>query len=86
MIWAAAALIGAPGALVFGRLADRTTNPRRIVRGSLVGVGVPLGLVPLISSIPILIVLDALLWLVFAAAGPVLVLLVVAGVAENEWS
>lgn len=86
LLGAVAAFIGAPGAIIWGRLADRTTNPRAVILFSLAGVGVLLGLVPLLSSIPILILLNAVLWLVFAAAGPVLTLLVVADVPETEWS
>lgn len=86
LLGAVAAFIGAPGAIVWGRLADRTANPRGVILFSLAGVGVLLGLVPLLSSIPVLILLNAVLWLVFAAAGPVLTLLVVADVPETEWN
>ena len=86
MLGAVAAFIGAPGALVWGRLADRSSNPRGIILFSLVGVGVLLAVMPATASIPVLILANALLWLVFAAAGPVLTLLVVAGVAEDEWN
>jgi MFS family permease len=86
LLGAVAAFIGAPGAIVWGRLADRTSNPRAVILFSLIGVGVLLGLVPLLSSIPILILLNAVLWLVFAAAGPVLTLLVVADVPETKWN
>lgn len=86
LLGAVAAFVGAPGALVWGRLADTTTNPRRVVVGSLVGVGGILAVMPLVSSIPVLVVLNALLWLVFAAAGPVLTLLVVADAPESDWN
>lgn len=86
LLGAVAAFIGAPGALAWGRLADRTRNPRGIILASLVGVGGLLGAIPLLSSIPLLILLNALLWLVFAAAGPVSTLLVVADVPEREWN
>ena len=86
LLGAVAAFVGTPGALVWGRLADRTSNPRAVILFSLVGVGVLLGAVPLFSSILVLILLNALLWLVFAAAGPVLTLLVVADVPESAWN
>lgn len=86
LLGAAAAFIGAPGALVWGRLADRTANPRRVVLLSLVGVGIILVGMPATSSIAVLIAANAVLWLVFAAAGPVLTLLVVADVPEQEWN
>ncbi|SHH21899.1 MFS transporter [Halobaculum gomorrense] len=86
LLGAVAAFIGTPGAIVWGRLADRTSNSRGIILFSLGGVGVLLGVMPLFSSIPALIVANALLWLVFAAAGPVLTLLVVADSPEREWN
>lgn len=86
LLGAVAALIGAPGAILWGRLADRTSNPRVVILFSLVSVAVLLAIMPLLSSIPVLIAANALLWLVFAAAGPVLTLLVVADVPEAEWS
>lgn len=86
LLGAVAAFIGAPGALAWGRLADKTTDPRGVILASLVGVGALLAVVPLVSSIAVVILLNALLWLVFAAAGPVLTLLVVADVPEREWN
>lgn len=86
LLGAAAALIGAPGALLWGRLADRTTNPRGVVVASLVCVAALLAAVPALPSIPLLIAANAVLWLAFAAAGPVVTLAVVADVPESEWS
>jgi predicted MFS family arabinose efflux permease len=86
LLGAVAAFVGAPGAIVWGRLADRTANPRAVILFSLVGVGALLGVVPLLSSVPVLIAVNAALWLVFAAAGPVLTLLVVADVPEAGWA
>jgi MFS family permease len=86
LLGAVAAFIGAPGAIVWGRLADRTSNSRGIILFSLGGVGVLLSAIPLFSYIPFIIGANALLWLVFAAAGPVLTLLVVADTPEQEWN
>lgn len=86
LLGAVAAFVGAPGAILWGRLADRTSNPRRVVLFSLVGVSGVLATLPLLSSIPAVIVANAALWLLFAAAGPVLTLLVVADAPESEWS
>lgn len=86
LLGAVAAVIGAPGALVWGRLADRTARPRRIVVGSLLGVTVLLGFLPLLSSVALIVAANAVLWLVFAAAGPVLTLLVLADVPEAAWN
>lgn len=86
LLGAVTAFVGAPGALFWGRLADRTSNPRPIVLFSLVGVAGLLAVTPALTSIPLLIVVNAALWLVFAAAGPVLTLLVVADVPESAWN
>lgn len=86
LLGAVAALIGAPGAIVWGRLADRTSNPRGIILFSLIGVGLLLGMMPLFSTVLLVILANALLWLVFAAAGPILTLLVVADTPEQEWN
>jgi hypothetical protein len=53
---------------------------------SLLGVAVVLGATPVLSTLPPVIGANALLWLSFAAAGPVLTLLVVADVPEDRWS
>jgi MFS family permease len=86
LLGAVAAFIGAPGAIVWGRLADRTRNRRSVVAGSLLAVAVVLGVTPLLPTIPLVILANALLWLSFAAAGPVLTLLVVADVPEGRWN
>ncbi|MFC6863013.1 MFS transporter [Halomicroarcula sp. GCM10025817] len=86
LLGAVTAFVGAPGALFWGRLADRTARPRVLVLFSLVGVAALLAAAPLLTSIPVLIAVNAALWLVFAAAGPVLTLLVVADVPESAWN
>lgn len=86
LLGAVAAFVGAPGAILWGRVADRTTNPRALVAGALVGVGVLLAAIPATTSIPLVIAANAGLWLAFAAGGPVVTLLVVADVPEREWS
>jgi MFS family permease len=88
LLGAVAALVGAPGALVWGRLADRTHDRRAVALFSLVGVALLLALLPLgpLASVPAVVVVNALVWLVFAAAGPVLTLVVVADVPESEWN
>ena len=86
LLGAVAAFVGAPGAIVWGRLADRTSNHRSVVVASLLGVAVVLATTPLLPTIPLVILANALLWLSFAAAGPVLTLLVVADAPEDRWS
>jgi MFS family permease len=86
LLGAVAAFVGTPGAIVWGRLADQTGNRRAVVVGSLLAVAVVLGATPFLSTVPLVIVANALLWVAFAAAGPVLTLLVVADVPENRWN
>lgn len=86
LLGAVAAFVGAPGAILWGRLADRTSDPRGVVPFSLAGVAVLLGAIPLLSSIRLVVAANALLWLAFAAAGPVLTLLVVADAPESAWN
>ena len=85
LLGAVAALVGAPGAILWGRLADATSNPRGVVLLSLGGAGACLLLTPFLSAIPAVVAANALLWLAFAAAAPVLTLLVVADVPESAW-
>lgn len=82
---ASAAFISAPGALVLGKLADRTGKRRVFVLASLTTVTVALLVIPFISSIPLIIGLNALVWFAVAAAAPVLNLLVTIDVPETEW-
>ncbi|MFC5134958.1 MULTISPECIES: MFS transporter [Haloferacaceae] len=83
---AVAAAVGVPGALVFGRLADRTGRRRVFVLGALALLVVSLAPLPLLESIPAVIVANGAVWFAFAAATPVVTLLAVAGAPENEWS
>ncbi|GAA0671780.1 MFS transporter [Natronoarchaeum mannanilyticum] len=83
---AAAAFLGAPGAIVWGRLADRTTRRREVAVASLAGVAAVLAATPLLGGTWAVIVANAVLWLLVAAAGPVLTLLVVADAPESAWS
>lgn len=86
LLGAVAALLGAPGAVVWGRLADRTSDPRTVTVYSLLGVAVLLAAMPLLRSVPPVIAANAALWLVVAAAGPVLTLLVVADAPAADWN
>ncbi|WP_435070035.1 MFS transporter [Haloplanus sp. C73] len=83
---AAAAVAGAPGALVVGRLADRTGHRRGYVLGAIGVVAAGLTVVAAVESIPIVVVANAAIWFAFAAATPVLTLLAVVGAPEAEWS
>jgi len=83
---AIAALVGVPGALWFGRIADRTGRRRGLVVGPLVATAVAVAAIPLTDSVAAVIVANAVVWFAFAAATPVLTLLAVAGVPESAWS
>ncbi|WP_251344124.1 MFS transporter [Haloplanus halophilus] len=83
---AAAAVAGAPGALGMGWLSDRTGRRRSYVLAAVGVVTVSLAAVPLLSSIAAVVVANAAVWLAFAAAVPVLTLLVVVDEPEAAWS
>jgi MFS family permease len=83
---ATAAVIGAPGAIVFGRVANRVDSRRTLVLVTLAGVAAALAAVPLLSSITAVIVANAVLWLVVASVAPVLTMLVVDDAPESAWS
>lgn len=83
---ATAAIIGAPGAILFGRLANRVDHRRPLVVATLATVTVALAAIPLLSSITAVIVANAALWLVVASVAPVLTMLVVDEAPEHVWS
>lgn len=85
LLAATAALIGTPGAVLWGRVADRTDDRRSVVIGSLAGSAAALAVLPLVDSVNAVIAANAALWLVSSAAGPVTTLLVVADAPESEW-
>ncbi|AXG06741.1 MFS transporter [Haloplanus rubicundus] len=86
LLAAAAAAAGAPGALVVGRLADRTGHRRGYVLGSVAVVAGGLAVVAGVESVPVVVAANAAIWFAFAAATPVLTLLAVVGAPEAEWS
>jgi len=86
LLAATATLVGAPGALFAGRLSNRALARRRLVLGTLVTVALTLAAVPLLDSVAAVIVANAVLWLVVAAASPVLTVLVVTDAPEPAWS
>lgn len=86
LLSAAAALAGALGALVWGRLADRTGRWRRLGVGSLAGIVVALASVPLVAGVPRVVLANGLLWLSFSAATPVFTMLTVRDAAAGDRS
>lgn len=86
LLAAGTALLGTPGALLWGRVADRTPDRRRVIVASFGAVAVILALLPALDSVVSVVAVNALLWFVSAAAGPVLTLQVIADAPEREWS
>lgn len=86
VLFASASFVGVPGALVFGNLADRTGKRRFFALAAMAVTAGTMAVIPLLDSIALVIAANALLWLGFAAATPVLTLLVVADEPEARWS
>ncbi len=86
LLASSAAFVGAPGALIVGRIADKTGKKRPFVLGGLVLMTAGLVAVALVDSILAVIAANAAIWFAAGAIGPVLSLLVVAGAAEQTWS
>ena len=80
-----AAAAGAPGALIFGRVADRTGKRWSLVLLALGLATLALVLVSLTEQPWLVIVGNGLLWFAAGAAAPVLTLLVTAGTVERDW-
>lgn len=83
---AVAAVVGIPGAVAIGRRIDRLGHFRRYVLAVLAVTTAVLVVIPFIESIPLVIAANAILWLAFAMATPVLTMLVVSDVSPHAWS
>ncbi len=86
ILFATSSFVGVPGALVFGGMADRTGKRRIFVLAAMAITVVTMLAIPALETLWLVIAVHALLWLGFAAAIPVLTLLVVSGEVESEWS
>lgn len=86
VLFASASFVGVPGALVFGNLADRTGRRRVFALAAMGVTAATMAAIPLFDAIAPVVAANALLWLGFAAATPVLTLLVVADEPEDRWS
>lgn len=80
-----AAAAGAPGALLFGRLADRSGKRRSLVLAALGLAAAAIVAVSATRSILVVIAGNAILWFAAGAAAPVLTLLVTVGSLERDW-
>jgi len=83
---AVAAFVGVPGALVFGRIADKTGKRRGLVLSMGALLAAVILVMPLTQSVVLVIVLNGAIWFAFAAATPVVTLLAVSDVPEPQWS
>jgi MFS family permease len=83
---ASAALVAAPGAILFGRLGNRIDQRRPLVLGTLATVAGVLAAVPLLESVLAVIAANALLWLMVSSIPPVLTMLVVDDAPESAWT
>ena len=86
LIAATAALAGVPGAILWGRLVTRTRRRRPFI---LVALGLTAGVflaLPFLGSPWTVLVANAVLWFVVAAAAPVLNVIVVEGYQPRAWA
>mgnify|MGYP002761006096 CR=1 FL=1 len=84
LLFASSSFGGVPGALALGNLADRTGKRRIFVLAAIAVTAATMVAIPLLDSILAVILANVLLWLGFAAATPVLTLLVVAGAGDGR--
>lgn len=83
---ALASLMGAPSAVLAGRYADRTGNRRGVVLVALAASAVALSILPVLTSVTLVIVLNGALAFALAAVGPVVTMLVVEDAPERSWN
>lgn len=83
---AVAAFVGIPGAVLFGKLADRRGPRREYVLGALGVLAAMVVTIPMIDSITLVIVANGAVWFAFAAAMPVLTMHAVSNASSNSWS
>ncbi|SFR43797.1 MFS transporter [Halogeometricum limi] len=85
LVAATAAFAGVPGAILWGRLVAKTHRRRPFILVALGLTGGVLLCTTFLSSPWTVLVANAMLWFVVAAAAPVLNLVVVAGYDPTEW-
>lgn len=81
-----AAFAGVPGALLWGRLAERSGRRKPFVVFALVATAALLAGMSFVTRPLVLLVLNAALWFVVAAAAPVCNLTMVEGVDADRWN
>lgn len=85
LLAATAAFAGVPGALLWGRLAERSGRRKPFVVFALLSAAVLLAAMPFVRESLPLLVLNAGLWFVVAAAAPVCNLVMVEDAAADDW-
>ncbi|MFB6299871.1 MAG: MFS transporter [Halobacteriales archaeon] len=83
---ALSSLVGAPGAILAGGYADRTGRRRGVVLFGLIVSVLAIGLIPLLESVTVVIVVNAVLWIALAAIGPIVTMLIVQDQPEERWA
>ncbi|WP_435182624.1 MFS transporter [Halobellus sp. EA9] len=86
LIAATAAFAGVPGAILWGRLVTRTRRRRPFILVALGLTAVVFLLLPFLGSPWSVLVVNAALWFVIAAAAPVLNIIVVEGFGTDQWT
>ncbi|MFB6090010.1 MAG: MFS transporter [Halobellus sp.] len=86
LIAATAAFAGVPGAILWGRLVTRTRRRRPFVLVALGLTAAVFLVLPFLASPWSVLVVNAVLWFVVAAAAPVLNIIVVEGFETDQWT
>lgn len=79
-------LVGAPGAILAGRYADRTGDRRGVIVAALGVAALALVVLPFLRSVWPVIAVYAVLAFALAAISPVVTMLVVADTPEQQWN
>ena len=86
LLAAVAALVGVPGALGAGRIADRTGNHHALFAATLVVITAAVAVIPVFETVTPIVIANGVVWFGFAAATPVVTLLAVAEAPAEAWS
>jgi MFS family permease len=86
LVAATAAFAGIPGAILWGRLVTRTDRRRPFILVALGLTGIVFLLLPFLASPWTVLIANAALWFVVAAAAPVLNVVVVEGYRPADWN
>lgn len=82
---ATAGVAGAVGGIMLGRLADTGDRQRQLFLAVLLGSAFALLMIPVAETALPVLVLNGIVWCLFAAAGPAVTMLIVTGAGEDLW-